>query len=102
MIQLGLDWQATDRLAVNGALHWIPTRTPVDNMNTVYNRSYALVHIGADYAITDQAAVVLRVANLFDKHYAASTLVVDQASAQQAAFIPGAGRALYVGARLRF
>ncbi|MFA7433983.1 MAG: TonB-dependent receptor [Gemmobacter sp.] len=102
VVTLALDWRPAERLSLNGVLHWVPGKTPVDNMNTVFNDPYALVHLGAEYAVNDRAAVFARVTNLFDKRYAASTLVVDQGSPQQAAFIPGAGRAFYLGARMRF
>lgn len=39
--------------------------------------------------------------NLFDETYASSTLIVDLARRDQAAFLPGDGRAVYVGFRVR-
>lgn len=71
-------------------------------MNTVFNDSYALLNLGAEYALGANAMVVTQVRKLTDERYAGSTLVVDQASASQAAFIPGEGRAVYLGTRLRF
>lgn len=97
-----LDWRATERLTVSGKLHWVPGKTPVDNMNTVFNDAYALVDLGVDYAVSDTALIHAEITNLTDERYASSTLVLDQASAGQAAFIPGQGRAFYLGARLRF
>lgn len=102
IITAALDWQASERLAVGGTLRWMPDETPVDNMNTVFNDAYAVVDLGVDYAVNDRAEVYAKVTNLFDERYAASTLVVDQAAAGQAAFIPGEGRAVYLGTRLRF
>ena len=102
VISAALDWRATERLTLSGRLHWVPGRTPVDNMNTVFNDSHALVDLGAEYAVTESAVIHMQISNLTDERYAASTLVVDQASAGQAAFIPGEGRAIYLGARLRF
>ncbi|QRZ14863.1 TonB-dependent receptor [Paracoccus methylovorus] len=102
VISLALDWRPVERLTISGKLHWVPGETPVDNMNTVFNESYALVDLGAEYALTPNASVHVQVTNLTDERYAASTLVVDQASAGQAAFIPGEGRAFYLGTRLRF
>lgn len=102
VITLALDWQATERFALNGRLHWVPGKTPVDNMNTMYNDAYALVDLGAEYAVSDSAVLFAEVTNLFDEHYASSTLTLDQAVPGQAAFIPGAGRAIYLGGRLRF
>lgn len=40
--------------------------------------------------------------NVFDETYAGSTLIVDQARADQAAFLPGDGRAFYAGVQARF
>lgn len=102
VISVALDWRATERLTLGGRLHWVPDETPVDNMNTVFNDSYALVDLGAEYAVNGNAVLVAQVTNLTDERYAGSTLVVDQATAGQAAFIPGEGRAFYVGTRLRF
>jgi len=102
VISLALDWRPVERLTISGKLHWVPGETPVDNMNTVFNESYALVNLGAEYALTPNASVHVQITNLTDERYAASTLVVDQASAGQAAFIPGEGRAFYLGTRLRF
>ena len=102
VLSAALDWQATGRLSVKGLVRWIPARTPVDNMNTVYSRPYVLADLGADHALGNDWAVFARISNLFDKRYAASSLVLDQASAAQAAYIPGQGRAFYLGTRLRF
>ena len=102
VLTLALDWQATERLALSGTVHWVPGKTPVDNMNTVFNDSYALVDMGASWTVSENAVIVAEVTNLLDERYASSTLVVDQASPTQAAFIPGEGRAFYLGAKLAF
>ena len=102
VLTLALDWQATEALALSGTVHWVPGKTPVDNMNTVFNDSYALVDLGASWSIGEKAVIVAEVTNLFDERYASSTLVVDQAMPTQAAFIPGEGRAFYLGAKLAF
>ena len=102
VISLALDWQASEAFALNTRIHWVPGKTPVDNMNTVFNDSYALVDLGAEYRVNDQAVIFAEVSNLFDETYASSTLVLDQASPLQAAFIPGTGRAFTLGAKLKF
>ncbi len=102
VLTLALDWQATERLALSGTVHWVPGRTPVDNMNTVFNDSYTLVDLGASWSVSENAVIVAEVTNLLDERYASSTLVVDQALPTQAAFIPGEGRAFYLGAKLAF
>ena len=102
LINLGLDWRASSRLTVNSLIRWVPGRTPVDNMNTVYNRAHVIANLDADYRINADWTVFARISNLVDRRYAASTLTVDQATSQQAVYIPGQGRAGYVGARFRF
>lgn len=103
VLTLALDWQATEALALSGTVHWVPGKTPVDNMNTVFNDSYALVDLGASWSIGEKAVIVAEVTNLLDERYASSTLVIDEPTNPQSAFfIPGEGRAFYLGARLAF
>lgn len=102
VVTLAMAWQAAPSLSLNGKLHWVPGKTPIDNMNTVYNDSYALLDLGAEYALSARASVFAQATNVTDERYASSTLVLDQATAGQAAFIPGEGRAFYIGTRLRF
>lgn len=102
VINATLAWEATQKLTLFGSVNWVPTDTPVDNMNTVYADSYAVADLRAEYRLTDSAVLQAGITNLFDEKYAASTLVVDQARPDQAAFIPGEGRAFYIGAALQF
>ncbi|MCR6628603.1 MAG: TonB-dependent receptor [Magnetospirillum sp.] len=81
---------------------WSPTRTPVDNMNTLYADPYTTVALRSSYALTEQVSVYGEARNIFDETYAASTLVVDQAQANQAAFLPADGRAFYAGVKAKF
>lgn len=97
-----LAWQAAQDLVLQGNVRWVPSKTPVDNMNTLYADPYFVADVRADYRLTDRISLVAEITNLFDRDYAASTLVVDQARPDQAAFIPGAGRAFYVGTKLNF
>jgi len=46
----------------------------------------------SEYRINDKLSIFGEITNLFDEKYATSTLVVDQASAGQAAYIPDDGR----------
>jgi len=56
----------------------------------------------AEYRPSDRVAIHGGITNLFDETYAGSTLVVDQARPDQAAFIPGEERAFYVGTAFGF
>ena len=83
-------------------LHWVPERTPVDNMNTVWSEAWKVLDLRAHYAISPVVRVFVEATNVFDETYAASTLIVDQARADQAAFSPGEGRGWFGGIELEF
>lgn len=102
LINATLQYQATQAWMLQAALRWNPEKTPVDNMNTLYADPYALVDLRTEYRINDNFTVFGEVSNVFDKTYASSTLIVDQARADQAAFLPGTGRAFYAGLKARF
>lgn len=102
VISAALAWQATDRLLLTGTAKWVPEKTPVDNMNTVFNDPYFVADLRAQYAINDTVSIVGEITNIFDEKYAGSTLVVDQARPDQAAFIPGQGRSFYIGTQFEF
>ena len=80
---------------------WHPDSTPVDNMNTLFNESFVLVALRANYDMSDRFSVFADLRNIFDQTYASSTLIVDLARRDQAAFLPGDGRAVYFGVRVR-
>ncbi len=88
-------------LFVQTEVNW-RARTAVDNMNTLFNDSFVIVDARANYDINDHFSVYGEVRNVFDETYASSTLIVDQARPDQAAFLPGDGRAFYVGLNARF
>ncbi|HWM80451.1 MAG TPA: TonB-dependent receptor [Pseudolabrys sp.] len=102
LIHAMLQWQPNSDWRVQGALRWSPQRTPVDNMNTLFADPYAVVDLRAEYRINETFTVFGEITNLFDKTYASSTLIVDQARPDQAAFLPGDGRAFYAGIKARF
>ena len=83
-------------------MRWVPEKTPIDNLNTLYSDPYAVFDLRAEREIRDGLVVFAEGLNLFDETYAASTLVVDQARADQAVFLPGDGRAFGAGVSLKF
>ena len=89
-------------LLVQTEINWRAARTPVDNMNTLFNDSFVIVDVRANYDINDHFSVFGEARNVFDKVYASSTLIVDQARPDQAAFLPGDGQAFYAGLKARF
>ena len=97
MLQYGFASNARVRLHVD----WRPGDTPVDNMNTLFNESFVLVSVRGNYDVDDRFSLFVDVRNVFDETYASSTLILDLARPDQAAFLPGDGRAVYLGVRVR-
>ncbi len=83
-------------------VNWRADKTPVDNANTLFADPFAIVSTRASYDLTETLTLYGEVRNIFDTTYASSTLVVDVARPDQAAFLPGDGRAFIVGAKARF
>lgn len=102
LINAVVHYDVTPELFVETEARWSPTKTPVDNMNTLYADPYATVAMRTSYAVTDKVSVFGEARNIFDETYASSTLVVDQAQTNQAAFLPADGRSFYAGVKAKF
>lgn len=97
-----LQLQATDAWKLQGGVKWSPERTPVDNMNTLFADPYVVVDVRTEYKLDKHLTLFAEVTNLFNETYASSTLIVDQARPDQAAFLPGDGRGYYGGIKASF
>ncbi|EJW12539.1 TonB-dependent receptor [Rhodovulum sp. PH10] len=118
VVDAALRWYARQNWWLEGEVQWVPDDLPVDNANTLFSEAFAVVnartHLDLDpewVAGTPLGAVwptarwsgFFEVRNVFDETFASSTLTLGRASrADQAAFLPGDGRAFYVGTRARF
>lgn len=102
VVHLALQYAVTEDWDIGAALQWVPATTPVDNMNTLYADPYAVVDLKTEYRINEAFSVYGAVTNLFDKTYASSTLILDQATPGQAVYLPGDGRGFYAGIKARF
>jgi iron complex outermembrane receptor protein len=102
IINTVLNYQANDRWSLQGSVQWIPEKTPVDNMSTLYADPYAVVDLRTEVKISDYILFFGEITNIFDEKYASSTLIVDQARADQAAFLPGDGRGFFVGMKAKY
>ncbi len=102
VLNASVAWEATDSMTLFGSAKWAPEETPVDNMNTLFANPYFVADLRAEHALNDTAMIQAGITNLFDETYASSTLVVDTAREDQAAFITGEGRAFYIGAAFEF
>lgn len=97
-----LQLQATDAWRLQGAVKWSPERTPVDNMNTLFADPYVVVDVRTEYRLDKHFKLFAEITNLFNETYASSTLIVDQARPDQAAFLPGDGRGYFGGIKASF
>jgi len=102
VISASARYDVTRALFVQADVNWRPGRTPVDNMNTLHADPFATLDLRANYDVDERVSVYGEVRNVFDAKYASSTLIVDQASANQAVYLPGDGRALYAGIKAKF
>jgi outer membrane receptor protein involved in Fe transport len=88
----GLDWRATDRLALTADLRW-ESRRFEDDLNSRVLEAGAAVDIRADWALTSSTTVWLAVDNLFD-----ARVEVSETGTGVAGF--GPPRTLSLGVRL--
>lgn len=102
LINAMLQVKPTESWTIQGATRWVPAKTPVDNANTLYADPYAVFDLRTEYQVNKEFLVFGEVTNLFNKTYASSTLVIDQARPDQAAFLPGDGRGFYAGIKGTF
>lgn len=102
IIHAALRYCVTPELHVETELNWYPGSTPVDNANTAFADSWATLDLGADYIINDNLSLFGRATNIFDKTYASSVLVTDTAQSGQSTYLPGQGRAFYLGLKTQF
>jgi iron complex outermembrane receptor protein len=61
-----------------------------------------MVDLRTEYRINKTLSVFGQINNVFNEVYASSTLIVDKAQPDQAAFLPGDGRAFYAGMKAVF
>ena len=71
-------------------------------MNTLFADTYVGVDVRTEYKLDKTFTLFAEITNLFNETYASSTLIVDQARPDQAAFLPGDGRGSYGGIKARF
>lgn len=83
-------------------VEWVPQGYYVDNANSLKTESYALLGAKTGYDFGNGMKVFLDGRNLLDKTYISNTGVAASATASSALFNPGDGRAVYVGAEIRW
>ena len=99
--ELRLDGNAGWYLGAN--LRWVPEGPWVDYANTTQAPGYDLWGLTAGWQLSDALRLFGSVENLFDtRHIANVATVSNQSRERAAAFTPGQGRAVFVGATARF
>lgn len=83
-------------------VEWVPEGYYVDNANTQKTPSYALLGAKTGYDFGNGMKVFVDGRNLLDKTYISNTGVAAAANTNSALFNPGDGRAIYVGAEIRW
>lgn len=85
-------------------LEWVPTGYAVDNANTdsLKTPSYALLGMKAGYEIEKGLTLFAEGRNLLDRDYISNTNALPVATAADALYNPGNGRAIYLGLQMRW
>ncbi|HWL16106.1 MAG TPA: TonB-dependent receptor, partial [Opitutus sp.] len=97
-----LTWEFSDWYA-GPTVEWSPEKTYIDFRNTFAADPYAIAGFRFGYRPSPGFAWFVEGRNLFDRRYAATTGVIENAAGtDQAQFLPGDGRAVYAGIELRW
>ena len=79
-------------------VEWVPVHYAADHAESLYAEAYAIWGLKSGYRQSEGLGFFVEGRNLSDKTYVATTGVVANARGRDAAlFMPGDGRALYVG-----
>jgi iron complex outermembrane recepter protein len=84
-------------------LEWVPKGYAIDMANTFSTDGYALFGLNTGFTVTKDISVYIDLRNLKDEKYAATTgVITDAGGTDQAQFLPGDGRAVYAGLRVKW
>ena len=84
------------------SLEWAATGAWVDFANTTRIPAYAVLNLGAGYAVNDRISLFLDIRNLADKHYISNVQAQVAATPASAAYWPGDGRSVFGGVQWSF
>ena len=103
LIRGELTWETASHWYAGPTFEWCPKKTYIDFRNTVAADPYAIAGFRCGYRPSRGVACFLEARNIFDKHYAATTGVIENAAfTDQPQFLPGDGRSLYAGLEYRW
>ncbi len=101
-VRTDLTYSTPSGFYVGPNIEWVPQGYRVDAKGTLFTDPYFLVGARAGFRRATGWSVYVEGRNLADKHYAATTGVVSDATSSPAQFLPGDGRAFYVGFEFRW
>jgi iron complex outermembrane recepter protein len=81
-------------------LEWVPTKAPIDNVNSLYNDPYAIFGFRAGGPIDKNSTWFIDARNLADKRYAATTNIganLLNSVTPPVVYYPGMGRSINIG-----
>jgi iron complex outermembrane receptor protein len=81
-------------------LEWVPTKAPIDNVNSLYNDPYAIFGFKAGGPLDKNSTWFIDARNLADKRYAATTNIganLLNSASPPVVYYPGMGRSINIG-----
>jgi iron complex outermembrane receptor protein len=101
-VRTDLTYSTPSGFYVGPNIEWVPQGYRVDAKGTLFTDPYFLVGARAGFRRPTGWSFYVEGRNLADKRYAATTGVVSDATSSPAQFLPGDGRAFYVGFEFRW
>jgi iron complex outermembrane receptor protein len=101
-VRTDLTYSTPSGFYVGPNIEWVPQGYRVDAKGTLFTDPYFLVGARAGFRRPAGWSFYVEGRNLADKRYAATTGVVSDATSSPAQFLPGDGRAFYVGFEFRW
>lgn len=103
LIRGELTWENAAGWYAGPTWEWVPEKTFIDFRNTYAADAYAFAGFRVGRRATRGMSWFAEVRNAFDKSYAATTGVIENANgADQAQFLPGDGRGIFSGLEYRW
>ncbi|MDG2520795.1 TonB-dependent receptor [Caulobacter segnis] len=84
------------------SVEWSASEQWVDFKNTTKAPSYAILNLGAGWAVNDKVAIFMDARNLTDEDYVSNVQAQITAAAASAAYWPGDGRSVFGGVTVSF
>ena len=103
LIRGELTWETNNGWYAGPTWEWSPEKTFIDFRNTYAADAYAIAGFRVGRRAAHGLSWFAEVRNLFDKKYAATTGVIENAAGvDQAQFLPGEGRGIFGGVEYRW